>query len=426
MVTAINVLSYLGVYISLFASIFFFYTFFENRRKEQVSEPKEWPSVTIAIPAWNAEKGLAKTVESLLQLDYPREKLQIMVVENSNSTDKTLEIARSFESKGVEVYSTPEKGKGPAMNFALTKTTGELFGALDADSVASPESLKRLVSYFTADDIVAVTPTLKVQNAKTLLQRIQQIEYLTGVFLRKVFDYLGSIHVTPGPMTLYKKAFFDRYGNYDPHNLTEDMEVALRIQSNNLRIRNVIDANIYTSSPKGFFVLMRQRVRWYLGFIENMHRYRHLFSSKFGILARFILPMAFISIILAVFFSVYASYRLLLRLINYVPTLNAINFDVVTSIKSFTFNIMNYIPSFQTLLAIPLFFVAFGMIFLARRYSHDKSKINFFYIVYFIFYIYLFSFWWIATVLYKLFAPEFRWGGLIWKNSLLNQLLHKV
>jgi len=265
-----------------------------------------------------------------------------------------------------------------------------------------------------------------VQNPKTFLQRIQHIEYLTGVFLRKVFDYLDCIHVTPGPLTIYKKSFFDKYGGYDPHNLTEDMEVALRIQANNLRIKNVIDANVYTSSPKTFFVLMRQRIRWYLGFIENLYHYRTLFSLKFGMLAVFILPMAITSIVLAVLFSSYALYRLFFQLLNYGFTINAINFDFITAMKSSTFNWTAYVPGFMSLLAILMVTISFAMIYFAKKYSHDTSKIHVFYLAYLIFYICLFSFWWVATVCYKLFARELRWGGFVWRNSLLNQLLYKL
>jgi len=136
--------------------------------------------------------------------------------------------------------------------------------------------------------------------------------------------------------------------------------------------------------------------------------------------------MAITSIVLAILFSSYALYKVLLQALSYPLTLGAINFDIITAIKSLTFNIFNFTPGFRSLIAIPLFLVAFGMIYFAKVYSQDKSKISIFYILYFIFYIYLFSFWWIMTVLYKLFAPEFRWGGLTWKNSLLNQLRHKA
>jgi len=421
----LNWLALAGIYISLFAGTFFIYIFLENRKNLVLEEPKEWPSVTIAIPAYNDAETVGKTIESVLALDYPKDKLQILAVENNNSTDGTYEVMKKYADKGVEVYTIPQGGKGPALNFAITKARGEFFGGLDADSFAEPDALKKIVCRFTAEDIAAVTPALKVYKPKNFLGRIQQIEYMTGVFLRKVFDYLDSIHVTPGPLTVYRKSFFDKYGGYDEHNITEDLEIAMRIQSKNLRIKNAIDANVYADNPETWAPLSKQRVRWYLGFIENIIKYKELLHPKYGVLAVYILPMAFISVFLAMLFSTYSMYRIGLQIVTYPFFLRSIGFNIVAALSNGFSQLIQGVPDVKTILAIPLILFSFTMLYLANTHSKEKAHVGIFFIAYAVAYIYIFSIWWIMAIGYKLFGRKLKFGGTIWENSLLNYLLNR-
>ncbi len=430
MIEILNWLALFGIYISLFASIFFLYTFFENKKNLNGKEPKEWPFVTIAVPTYNDADTIAKTVESLLALDYPREKLQLMIVENNNSTDGTYEIARQFESRGVEVYTIPQGGKGPALNFALAKARGEFFGGLDSDSVVEPDALKKLIAHFTSKDIMAVTPALKVYSPKSFLGRIQQIEYMMGVFLRRVFASLDSIHVTPGPLTVYRKEFFDKYGNYDEHNITEDLEIAMRIQSKRFKIRNAMDANVYAANPETWSALARQRVRWYIGFIENMAKYKELFHPRHGVLAMYILPMAFTSVVLAMMFSTYSFYSVAVHALAYPSMLKAIDYNVLAAVQNWLSQIASTTPDVKTILAIPLIMFSMIMLYAAKTYSKESResglKLGILFIPYGIAYIYIFSIWWMMAVGYKLFARKpLRFGGTIWQNSVLNNLLSR-
>ena len=121
------------------------------------------------------EKTIAKTVKSLLNLDYPKDKLELMVIDDG-STDKTYEKARQFAKAGVKVFTKKNAGKAAALNFALKKSTGDFFGALDADSFVNSNALKKMIGHFKDPKIMAVTPSLKVYNPKTILQKIQYIE----------------------------------------------------------------------------------------------------------------------------------------------------------------------------------------------------------------------------------------------------------
>lgn len=401
-------LMYIVSYFGLFTAFFFFLTFFENRKLLNNPLPKTFPKVTIAVPAYNEEKTLAKTVESLLKLDYPKDKLEIIIIDDG-STDGTYNIAKTFRNKGVKVFTKKNEGKGKTLNFALKHSTGLFFGALDADSFVDSDALKKIIGHFNDKEIMAVTPSLKVYKPQTILQKIQYMEYLIGIFLRKTFAFLGSIHVTPGPFTIYRKYFFQKYGGYDEHNLTEDIEIALRIKKNKFEIENSADACVYTVSPITFRALLKQRLRWYLGFIENVYHYRTLFSKKHGNLGLFILPASILSIFLIIIVLFHTTYRLFRNIIQTYLNYTAINFDI--------WNLFDFKFDFFYINLSPLFFIsiitiscAILIIYMAKRISKEKKKIKVYYLLYFFFYWILFGFWWLIAGIYKLTGKRVVWG----------------
>ncbi|MGB9675125.1 MAG: glycosyltransferase [Candidatus Nanoarchaeia archaeon] len=429
---AINWFVYASTYVSFIASLYFLFTWLEQPKKE-LKELKEWPLVTIAIPVYNGEKTLSRAVDSLLNLDYPKDKLQIMIVENNCSTDRTFSIAKQYESKGVEVYSiSPEGSKARALNFALTKAKGEFFGCLDADSVAAPDSLKKIISTFDADT-VAVTPALHTYRPKSFLGKVQQVEYLIGIFLRKVFDFLGVIYVTPGPFSFYRKSFFEHHGGYDEKNITEDLEIALRAQKARLKLKNAIDANVYAENPESFAALAKQRIRWYLGFLENILRYKTLLNpKKYGRLA-FIIWLGFFSICFALTTIPISMFYLVKSLYNFLVlgktllTGAKLNFILNHFLNSkFSFSSIDIGPGM--ILAIPLISISFCMIFIAAKQSSRKAegRLGISFILYLFSYTFLFSFWWYAVVWHKLFSKELYFGGVKWDNSLLNKIKKRL
>ncbi len=403
-----KLLIYVVVYFSLFTATLFFLTFFENRKFLKNPKAKFFPKVTIAVPAYNEEKTIAKTIKSLLKLDYPKEKLEIFVIDDG-STDRTYEIAKKFEKHGIKAFTKKNTGKGDSLNFALSMATGELFVSLDADSFVEENALKKMVGYFNDKKVMAVTPSLKIYKPKTWLQKLQFIEYLIGIYLRKVFSYLDSIHVTPGPFTVYRKEFFDRYGKYDAYNLTEDIEIALRIQSKRYSIENAIDASVYTIGPSNFKDLLQQRKRWYLGFINNVINYKHLFHHSYGNLGLFILPASFLSVILVMALIAYSAFKLAKSLYLLALDLIALNFDIrpFISFKPDLFFI-NLEP------IIILTFISLGVgiatIYIAKKFSNEKSNIKASYVLYLLAYGVIFAFWWVAAGISKIAKSKVNWG----------------
>jgi cellulose synthase/poly-beta-1,6-N-acetylglucosamine synthase-like glycosyltransferase len=291
------------LFISLYFEVFLLLAFLEKYLSRNVLQSivaKPLPTVAVVVPCFNEEKGVAETLHSLLALKYPKDKLEILLVDDG-STDRTLEIARGFS--GVSVYSKANGGKHSAMNYALARTSAEFVVCLDADSVVEAHALLHMLPAFDNPRVAAVTPGLLVKKPVSMLQHIQKVEYRISVFNRFVFAALGSTYVTPGPFSIFRTAVIREIGGWKHAHATEDLEIALRLQDQNYLIANAPRALVYTGTPATLRALLRQRVRWTYGFLRNAFDYKHMLAShKYGNLGLIILPTALFSVMTSIFF----------------------------------------------------------------------------------------------------------------------------
>lgn len=405
-------LIYITTFFGLFTSLYFFITLFENRDRIDSPKPSRFPSVTVIVPDYGSPKGVKKTLESLLNLKYPKEKLNIFVVINgidSEAKTKAFEAAKEYESKYVKVFYVGNVGKGGAINHGLKHVTTEIVGALDSDCYCDKYALERLIAHFNKPTVMAVTPSIQISNAKTVLQKLQKIEFLIGVFLRKIFGFLGSIHITPGPLTVYKKSFFDKYGPYDESTITEDIEVALRIQHLNYEIENASDALVYTSGVKEFWPLFNQRIRWYRGFIDNIVRYSGLFGTKTGNLGLFILPASFFSIGLTsmmIFFSIINMFD---KWITFFINWESVNFSFANLIH-FNFDTFFIPDNSLAIFTVMSILIAFIVLFISKRMAHEKEPVKLSFLFHFLLYWFLFVSWWSVAIYYFVTGKKIKWG----------------
>jgi cellulose synthase/poly-beta-1,6-N-acetylglucosamine synthase-like glycosyltransferase len=276
---AYTVIFYSFVFLAVYAQVFFFVTFLEKRKKivkhTDDLKLKYYPTVTVTLPCYNEEKTLEGTVNSLLALDYPKDKLMFFLV-NDGSTDNTLEIMNKFkDNPSIKIFNKENGGKHTALNLGLENSTSEFFSCLDADSFVDPQSLKRMMSYFENDPTtMAVAPSIIVHNPKNILQIAQKVDYDMAVYTKKMLGFVGGIHVTPGPFSVFRRKVFDDLGPYRKAHNTEDQEIALRMQEHGYKIDHCPDAYVHTVSPDSVAKLSRQRQRWIYGFIKNLIDYR--------------------------------------------------------------------------------------------------------------------------------------------------------
>lgn len=295
------VITYSLLFISLYFEVFLLVSFVARvmrpRSANDTTTPDtSLPSVAIIVPCFNEESGIAETLRSLLALDYPSNRLQLIVVDDG-STDATLSIARGFESDTVKVFTKVNGGKHTAMNFGLAQTDAELVGCLDADSTVAPQALRSIASIFTDTRVGAVTPAIHVKEPGNILQHMQKAEYRISLFSRFMLAHLGSAFITPGPFSIYRTAVVREVGGWRYAHSTEDMEMALRIQDKGFLIANAPEATVHTMTPRTVRALVKQRTRWAYGGMRNLMDFRHMIgNTAYGNLGLFVLPFSVLSI----------------------------------------------------------------------------------------------------------------------------------
>lgn len=408
-----EILIYLATYIGLFA-IFFFLLSVSPRLKKSppIFNEKNPPFISIIIPAYNEQRGIEATINSALGVDYPRDKMEILVIDDG-SKDKTYELALKFKSKIVKVFHKENGGKGTALNFAIKKAKGEFIFTMDADSVITPNAVKNQLAYFNNPHVMCVAPLLAVHNPRGLMQRIQQIEYFLGIFLREVFTSLNAANVTPGAFSAYRKYFFEKYGGFDEHNLTEDLEIALRIQYHHFILENSTNSVVYTTAPQTFKSLLIQRKRWYVGLLKNLMNYRKIFSKEYGALGMVVLPMALLSIVIAIFVSSYLIIKGVIDFKNEIILLKSINYNFFSIMEFSKYSFERFIFGIAsnplTLFTILLISVSLFYMYFAKQRVKQFSSIIIGFPLFMLFYSFLYAFWWIVSVIYMFFNRAVSW-----------------
>jgi cellulose synthase/poly-beta-1,6-N-acetylglucosamine synthase-like glycosyltransferase len=277
------IFAFVGIYFT-----FLFILLFLSNQKRLLKRPKikSFPSVSIIIPAHNEEETIAETIENVKKLEYSKKK-EIIVVDDE-STDKTFEIAKKY--RNIKVLRKKRGGKASALNFGLKQAKGEIVVCVDSDSYPEKDALLKTIPFFQKN-VAAVTTSVIVKNAKGVLERLQELEYIMVAWSRKLFEYLDAIYVTPGPMSLYRRDVLQKLGGFDEKNLTEDIEIAWRLMKHNYKIKMALDAKVYTHAPSTIKSWWHQRNRWNIGGLQTTAKYFNLFLKKeFGNIGTFLLP----------------------------------------------------------------------------------------------------------------------------------------
>jgi cellulose synthase/poly-beta-1,6-N-acetylglucosamine synthase-like glycosyltransferase len=292
-------ISFISLWISL---IWLNMLVFEPSQRRSL--PKNLPLVTVAIPVFNREKVIEKTVKSLSKLNYPKKLIQVIIVDDGstdNSYAEAKRIQKEYSKLPIEVYHHKKnQGKSGAVNTAISHARGQLFTCLDGDTRVHPDSLNYLVPHFEDPKLGAVIGQVKVDETKNFYEKLQRVEYIISNFIRRMMSSLGTLAIAPGgALSMFNLAVLKKVGGFREAGMTEDLEIALRLRSNGYEVQMDPRAVMYTKVPEGWNALWRQRVRWYRGFAVNHTKYRSLlFNKSQGLYGLFQMPLNVLSIFL--------------------------------------------------------------------------------------------------------------------------------
>lgn len=384
----------------------------------QKKELKKYPKITLGISAFNEQKTIEKTIKSIIEAEYPNDKKEIIAV-NDGSTDNTQQIVeeliRKNPDQNIILINQKNQGKAAGMNTALKKATGEYFAVLDADSRMSKNGIKLLLPYFYNDKIGAVISRVKVESPNKILEKIQFFEYVMSSMIRKLMSLIGTLHITPGVLSTYKTETLRKVGGFtkDRNNLTEDMEIALRLISKGYKIEMQPESITYTIVPKGLKKLWKQRIRWARGYIYNMWAYRKLMlSTKHGIFGIFQMPINVIIVITLIVNVIIIMINLLDKSTEFIyrsATINGYFIRKITEIP--TTNELVLAQNYRILLPIGIVtLLGFYLIWQSHRKFNEKISKNITgAIAYFLFIPYFTTINWISSIFQEVFKTKRKW-----------------
>jgi cellulose synthase/poly-beta-1,6-N-acetylglucosamine synthase-like glycosyltransferase len=241
----------------------------KKKNKPSLTAEKTLPTVSIIVPLKNEEKVVERLLKALSNLQYPSPKMEIIVV-NDESNDKTGEICNEYAQHCVQmkVFNRPQSStKAAALNFGVQHSRGEIVATFDADSVPESDAVLKAVKYFKDQQVAAVQGRINSINAnENMLTKflfyegtVQYEAYIRGK------DRLSLFVGLAGTCQFIRRKILDEIGGWNERNLSEDVELSLRLTERDYIIKYASEVRTWEESPNNLRSLVRQRARWYRG-----------------------------------------------------------------------------------------------------------------------------------------------------------------
>jgi cellulose synthase/poly-beta-1,6-N-acetylglucosamine synthase-like glycosyltransferase len=257
--------------LTVFGFVNFVRSIRERRRVDGMTF--SYPTCSILIPAHNEEKVIGRTIESMLALVYPADRLKIIVI-NDGSTDGTKEIIErcAATDRRVELFDVPKgeggKGKSRALNLAMQRVQSDVVAIYDADNTPDKDALRYLVAQLLLHkDLGAVLGKFRTINKNaTLLTRFINIETLSFQSMLQAGRWqMHRIATLPGTNFVMWTRLIRELEGWDENALTEDSELSIRIYEHGYKIKFIPYSITYEQEPQEWNVWIRQRMRWVRG-----------------------------------------------------------------------------------------------------------------------------------------------------------------
>lgn len=251
------------------------YLYYMETEKRPALVMTEFPMVSIMVPAHNEGVVIVRTLLSLLALDYPHDRYEIIVI-NDNSSDNSAEllaeIVRTHPLRNITIVNTDAanggKGKSNALNIGFERCIGEYVVIYDADNTPESKALRLLVAEITNDSSLgAVIGKFRTRNKDTnLLTRFINIETLAFQWMAQAGRWkLMGLCTIPGTNFIIRRKILENMGGWDIHAISEDTEISFRIYLMGYKIKFLPQAVTWEQEPQTLKVWFKQRTRWVKG-----------------------------------------------------------------------------------------------------------------------------------------------------------------
>lgn len=252
-----------------------------QRSPGRPADPDVWPRISITVPAYNEVGQIRETIESVLAIDYPEDRRQILFVSDA-STDGTDDIIASYADRGVELLRREERaGKTAAENAAWSHLTGDIIINTDASIRVQPDAVKALVRRFSDPDVGVATGRDVSKGRESGDGNVGESGYVGyEMWVRDLETDAGGIVGASG--SLYAiRAELHRY--VLPEGLSRDFAAALVARENGYRAVSVPEATCLVPRTDSLQKEFRRKVRTMIRGMSTLRYKRHLLNpAEYG------------------------------------------------------------------------------------------------------------------------------------------------
>lgn len=265
----------------------------EVRERNLPADRETWPQVLVQLPIYNEKWVARRIIQAAARLDYPRDKLEIQVLDDSN--DETSRIIEEevaiWRAQGVDVRRvtrpTREGYKAGALKFGQALSRAEFIAIFDADFIPDPDWLKKSLPYLLADPRVGLVQTRwgHINRSDSLITRTLALG-IDGHFVveqpgRTWSGLLGNFNGTAG---IWRAAAIEDAGGWEGDTLTEDLDLSYRAQLKGWKIEYVPDVSVPAELPDDIRSIKSQQFRWAKGSIQTAIKLlRRVWAAPIGI-----------------------------------------------------------------------------------------------------------------------------------------------
>jgi cellulose synthase/poly-beta-1,6-N-acetylglucosamine synthase-like glycosyltransferase len=249
--------------------------------------PRCWPKVSVHLPFYNERRVARRILEACSRLDYPRKRLEIIVVDDSN--DGTTTIVKGFmrETKTqirLIHRNTREGFKAGALQRALEASSGDVIAIFDADFIPPTNFLKRVIPYLYMDDRIAFVQARWTYIDGEFSWYAKAISLAIDIYNKvdQIARYLSNLipHFN-GTCAVFKKEALLDAGGWKTDTLAEDLDLSIRLKINGWRHVYLPNLEVPGEIPPTFKALKNQQYRWARGFTECLKKHwRALIAEK--------------------------------------------------------------------------------------------------------------------------------------------------
>lgn len=280
--------------------------------------------VSIIVPIYNSEKTIGKTIKSLLNQNYPKNKYEIILVDDG-STDGTVEVVKKF--KGVKLILQKHAGPAIARNRGARHSKGKMILFTDADCIANRNWVESITKPFEDKKIVGVAGTYKAANKRKIMPRFisYEIEDRHNSMKGKYnIDFVGTFSAA------YRRDVFVKFGGFDENfnrASGEDTDLSFKISKAGGRIVLVPDAYVYHHHTESLMTMLKKKfwMGYWRIFLYRKHKdklFRHTYTPKSVFIEEGLLGLTFLLFIARLFGIVPLSfmfYPLILAMLLVLP-----------------------------------------------------------------------------------------------------------